>query len=466
MAVERYLPLASQTSGVVRRAATLAAHVAKTPMAAISLIDADRMWFVGVHGFSSPRSVTHDDGLCAGVVAGRLPLRVSDALADSRLATNRFVRRHQVRFYACLPIADARGNVLGAVTVMDTAPRDVDQVDDVGLEHVAALVMEHFEAEAMAADLALEERRERDAVTNALEDARRDAEDARAARDDARRDRDDARSGRREAEENRYDARRDRDNAMRDRDIAERDRDVIEEFASVLQRTLLPPMLPEIPNLTVAAHYHPASSRQVGGDFYDVFALNETHWAFFIGDVEGHGAEAAVTTSLIRYTLRSAALHHRDLTAALTELNGVLLRELSTRRFCTVMLGAVRARDDEAGFDVSLATGGHPPALLVDSTIRTVLPVRPAGGMFVGAVPDARFRAVDFHLAPGQTLLLYTDGLIEARRGVRPFDEDALAAFVAERTSLDATGLVEDIATLVPKLEPDDDVAVLAITAR
>jgi sigma-B regulation protein RsbU (phosphoserine phosphatase) len=106
---------------------------------------------------------------------------------------------------------------------------------------------------------------------------------------------------------------------------------------------LLPPSLPGIDGLSLASHYHPASPRQVGGYFYDVFALGDKRWAFFIGDVEGHGADAAVATSLIRYTLRSAALHYSDPTHALAELNSVLLRELDPRRFCTVLFGDIRA---------------------------------------------------------------------------------------------------------------------------
>ena len=101
----------------------------------------------------------------------------------------------------------------------------------------------------------------------------------------------------------------------------------------VLQRTLLPPSLPHVDGLALASYYYPASPRQVGGDFYDVFALGGNRWAFFIGDVQGHGTEAAAVTSLIRYTLRSAALHYSDPTDGLAELNSVLLREANPRRF-------------------------------------------------------------------------------------------------------------------------------------
>jgi sigma-B regulation protein RsbU (phosphoserine phosphatase) len=265
------------------------------------------------------------------------------------------------------------------------------------------------------------------------------------------------------AEYARNDARLDRDHALRDRDSAEQERDEVEEYASVLQKTLLPPVLPKIPGLSLAAYYHPASPRRVGGDFYDVFALADDRWAFFVGDVEGHGVEAAVATSLIRYTLRSTALHYRDPVRSLAELNSVLLRELRPRRFCTVMLGILEPHAEGAGFDVTVATGGHPPALQLGPDTGQVEHVRSRKGMLVGATPEAIFGKCNAHLRPGQTLLVYTDGLIEARHADPPFDEASLAAFVAERAGLGFPGLVDEITTLIPKLRPDDDVAVLAI---
>ena len=261
------------------------------------------------------------------------------------------------------------------------------------------------------------------------------------------------------------DAELDRDSALRDRDFAEHDRDLIEEYASVLQRTLLPPSLPRMDGLTLAAHYHPASPREVGGDFYDVFAVGGNRSAFFIGDVEGHGADAAVATSLIRYTLRSLALHHSDPTRALAELNTVLLRESGRRRFCTVLLGMFEPHADGDGVEFTIATGGHPPALLLDPVSATVDQVRSRKGMLVGATPNATFHSCTVRLRQGQTLLFYTDGIIEARRGLKPFDEAALAAFALERASLGAAGIVDELATLMPKLDPDDDIAVLAIQA-
>lgn len=451
-AVERYRILDTTPDRVFVRIAGLAARSCAAPMATVSIVDRDRIWFLAVHGIAPVREVARDDGLCASAILSDAPYVVSDALNDPATAGNGFVREHRVRFYACVPITTYDGHSLGAVAVMDTQARTASAEDIGALEDLAAIVMEQLELRVSALDAISAERRLRDVAEYARDGARLDRDDARLARDDARRDRDAAR--------------RNRDNAVRDREFAERDRDLIEDYATVLQRTLLPPMLPDVEGLSLASHYHPASPRRVGGDFYDVFAVSDDRWAFFIGDVEGHGAEAAVATSLIRYTLRAAALHYTDPTEALAELNWVLLRELDPRRFCTVLYGCLEPRADRQGFRVTIAAGGHPPALLLDPARGTVDQVRSRGGMLVGLIRDATFETCSLWLRPGQTLLFYTDGIIEARRATPRFGEDSLAAFAVERAGLGAEGLIDELAILIPKLNPDDDIAVLAISAE
>ena len=462
--MERYRLPESTPGDVYDRIAGLAAQVFDAPIVTVSIVDRERNWFLAVRGFDAGRYLPRDQSLCASVVSGHIPHVVADVREHARAAENRFVRRHHVRAYACTPIVASDGHTLGTVAVLYTDARATTE-DQLGvLQNLAAIVMAHLDVQQSGVEAVRAERRRGDAAEYASADARRDRDQAVSARDEARRDRNDAQSDRREAEAGRHDARQDRDSAIRDRDTAEHERDEIEEYATVLQRTLLPPLLPTVDGLSLGAHYHPASRRQVGGDFYDAFAVGDDRWAFFIGDVEGHGVEAAVATSLIRYTLRAAALHYRDPARGLAELNEVMLRELDSRRFCTVLFGTIEPHAVD-GVQITVATGGHPPALLLDPTSATATPIRSSGGMFVGAVASATFDACSVHLRPGQTLLLYTDGIIEARRGDDPFDEDALANFCAERASLDVAGLIGDLATLIPKLDPDDDVAVLAISA-
>jgi serine phosphatase RsbU (regulator of sigma subunit) len=450
LAVERYRVFDNPPDRVFGRIAGLAARFFAAPMAAVSIVGDNRIWYLAVHGLRDIQQAARDDGLSAPAITHGTSYVVQDALADPQTADNQFVREHEIRFYACSPIVTSDGHPLGTVAVMDTEAREATADQLSVLEDLAAIVMEQLELRLSSINALGVERDRRDAAEYERDDARLDLDDAQQDRDAARRDRDDARL--------------DRDMAIRDRTVAEYDRDLTEEYATVLQRTLLPPALPDIEGLSLASHYHPASARRVGGDFYDVFAIGENRWAFFIGDVEGHGVNAAVTTSLIRYTLRSAALHYRDPTDGLAELNSVLLRESDPRRFCTVLFGTLEPRADHQGFRITMATGGHPPALLLDPSSARAEEARSSEGMLVGMLSDATFDACDIQLRQGQTLLLYTDGIVEARRGADPFDQDSLAAFAAERAGLGAVGLIEEIATLIPKLAPQDDVALLAIT--
>ena len=246
---------------------------------------------------------------------------------------------------------------------------------------------------------------------------------------------------------------------------ADRERDRLARLAATLQRTLLPPALPAVPGLEVAAHYHPASTDEVGGDFYDLFRLDDGRWGLFVGDVCGNGAGAAVVTSLARYTLRAAAVHDPDPVAVLTELNAALHRERldPAHRFCSVVFGVLTP--EAGGCGVVLATGGHPPPVVIrsDGTAEYGYDV---GGQVVGLLPEASFVATALHLGPGDTLLLYTDGLSEARvdRDLR-YDEDDLLEFLASQAPASASHAVAAVRGLLDGFGPalDDDTALLVV---
>ena len=250
--------------------------------------------------------------------------------------------------------------------------------------------------------------------------------------------------------------------------VAEQERDRVQLLATTLQRTLLPPSLPDIPGMDVAAYYHPASADEVGGDFYDLFPLADGTWAFFLGDVSGKGAEAAVITSLVRYTLRAAAVYDPRPVAVLEHLNTVLLQEQisTTPRFCTAVHGLLEATD--GGATITLAGGGHPPALLIRRHgPAELLTIR--GGQLIGALPDARFTELQVHLRPGDTLLLYSDGLTEARtHGRVRYDEEYLRDFAAARGTSSATETVAAVSGLLAGFGDgvDDDTALLALSVR
>jgi sigma-B regulation protein RsbU (phosphoserine phosphatase) len=258
---------------------------------------------------------------------------------------------------------------------------------------------------------------------------------------------------------------------LRARQEAEREREELKRLNATLQQTLLPPTLVNVPGLDVAAHYHIASTDKVGGDFYDLFPLAAGTWGLFLGDVCGKGAAAAAVTSLARYTLRAAAVYNPDPAAVLSNLNTVLNHEYNgdDPRFCTVIFGLLTPDVDRGGFRVTLASGGHPPALLMRADgSADYLPT--PGGQLIGVLPDACIATTTVRLDPGDTLLLHTDGLTEAHTtritdGDR-YGDDALLDFaqvLAPTTASDAIAAVRDLLDTFGA-GVDDDTAVLAIS--
>jgi serine phosphatase RsbU (regulator of sigma subunit) len=226
-----------------------------------------------------------------------------------------------------------------------------------------------------------------------------------------------------------------------------------------LQRSLLPPALPSIPGVEVAARYVAGGEgSDVGGDFYDCFATGDGAWGVAIGDVSGRGADAAAVTALARCTLRATVLHERRPDAVLRELNAALLEQATDFRFCTMLYLVLRPRPDGSA-DARLASGGHPLPL----HLRAAGTVAPAGraGTLLGVVADPDVRATDVHLAPGDALVLFTDGavagdaavpeaLAEFLRACAERDAEAIAAGVQERAlAAAANGRLRDDAAVV-----------------
>ncbi|MFF1280423.1 PP2C family protein-serine/threonine phosphatase [Streptomyces sp. NPDC058299] len=251
---------------------------------------------------------------------------------------------------------------------------------------------------------------------------------------------------------------------------AEADRARLQDALAVLQQSLLPDALPPVPGVEAAAHYHTASPDRLGGDFYDVFPIGGERFAFFLGDVCGKGPQAAAVTSLTRYTLRAAALHDADPVAALSTLNEVLLERYSGSgdpRYCTAVFGTLEPDPTTGRVAVQLASGGHPPVVVLraDGTAH-FLPT--PGGLLVGILPAARFVTASTTLTPGDTLLLYTDGLTEARTGedrTGLYGDEALLAFAAGQAGNPPKAVIEALAGLLASFGDglDDDTALLAL---
>ncbi|MFD9832833.1 PP2C family protein-serine/threonine phosphatase [[Kitasatospora] papulosa] len=259
---------------------------------------------------------------------------------------------------------------------------------------------------------------------------------------------------------------RERQVAEEARRRAEEDRQRLQEALAVLQSSLLPAQLPQVPGMEAASHYHTASPDRLGGDFYDLFPLDDRRWAFFLGDVCGKGPQAAAVTSLTRYTLRAAALHNPDPVAALTTLNTVLHERYATGdpRYCTAVFGVLEPEGDTV--TVELASGGHPPALVLRQDGHTEYLPTP-GGLLVGIMPSAPFTSARTVLRAGDTLLLYTDGLTEARTGEKRelFGDEALLDFATTLTDTAPRQVVTAMTGLLNSFGDglDDDTALLAL---
>jgi anti-sigma regulatory factor (Ser/Thr protein kinase) len=234
---------------------------------------------------------------------------------------------------------------------------------------------------------------------------------------------------------------------------------VQDRIAQSLQRSLLPRRLPRVPGLRMAARYLPATEdSSVGGDWYDVIELGHRRLALTIGDVAGHGMAAATFMGQLRSATRAYARE--------TESPGELLSKLS--RFSelehTRMATMIYATINLDTWVVNLARAGHPYPLLLHAD-GTSTYLTEAAGPPLGVGSAVTYGDQRLVLGPGETLLLYTDGLIE-RRGERLTEgEDALAEAVRSATDDPELMCQEIIAKLTEPKESADDVAVLVLKA-
>jgi len=241
------------------------------------------------------------------------------------------------------------------------------------------------------------------------------------------------------------------------------------EIARVLQRSLLPPHLPEIPGVEIGAEYLPVGeANDVGGDFYDLINTANDGWVCAIGDVRGKGVEAASVTALARYTIRAVTLKDDRPSEVLAALNEAMLRQLSEDRFCTAACVRLEPEDGSSGVGVDVSRAGHPAPLLIrpGETVEEV----GLSGRVLGVFDDAELKDTSLRLMPGETLVLYTDGVTEARSPDGDFfGEDGLHHLLRSCSGYDAVtlaGRIKDIVLDFQEGSPRDDLAVLVLRAR
>ncbi|MFE9460827.1 SpoIIE family protein phosphatase [Streptomyces californicus] len=231
-----------------------------------------------------------------------------------------------------------------------------------------------------------------------------------------------------------------------------------------LQRSLLPPGLPDVPNVEIEVIYRAAGEgNEVGGDFYDVFPISDGAYGFAIGDVCGTGPEAAAVTGLARHALRLLAREGFGGPAVLERLNAAILDEGARSRFLTLLYGELWPREDGSAL-LKVVCAGHPLPLRLRQDGSVVPAAEPQP--LLGVIDDLELYAEEVVLDPGDVLLCVTDGITERREGSRMLGDDGLAEVLSTCTGLTAGAVAARILRAVERFaaEPaSDDMAILAM---
>lgn len=375
-----------------------------------TVVDAHRSFWksaVGA-GTSAGREVRIENSLCQVIVATGDPMVVTDTRADERTRHLGAVAELGIRSCIDYPVHDGGGHVIGGLCVTSERPRywNADE------QHAVATV-----ARAISTEVQL-----RRGPTLSREQV----------------------------------------------DALQIDRDEQAALARSLQDSLLPPLLPAIPGIDAATAYLPAGHGvEVVGDFYDLFEAAGQWWVV-MGDVVGHGVEAAKLTALARYTIRTEAAHS-DVTPSevLTRLHQALIDQYRHTKMLTVALATLRP--GAHGVSGNLCRAGHEPPLLRRASGRIDVPS--TGGRILGVTDDVVLHDTAFSLDHGDALLLYTDGVTEARagRGGELFGDERLAAALARCHELPADEILDHILYAVTDHNHGyrpDDTAVMVLRAR
>lgn len=398
-AVRRYDVLDTPPDGAFDRIAAAAAELFDVPIGIVTIVDTDRIWFKAHHGLDGVSEVGREPGLCASAILGDQPWVVTDAATDPRTLANPLVAGSLgLRFYVGAPLTTHDGFNLGTLCVLDTEPREVQEAETKILQNLASIVVDQLE-------LRLSARRSAAVAAERLEQT--------------------------------------------------------EMLASALQRSLLPPAIPDVPHVRVAAAYHPADRFQVGGDFYDIFPIDSSTWALTIGDVCGKGPDAAGRTSNARYSMRAAAIQQASPAAVLGLVNQALQLDASLAAegsFVTALFARLTPRPD--GTTVEFASGGHPLPTVVrsDGTVEQV----GTPGTLLGVLTEGRATDATVDLAIGDTMVLVTDGVLDS--GQPRLEQDGLESLLGSCAGAEPGEVAQRIHAAVGQAQ-SDDVAIIVVTA-
>jgi phosphoserine phosphatase RsbU/P len=433
---------------------SLAAEIAEAPLALVCEVGGNRAVWRGVAGPHAPEAPGLEtpvmDSVCGLVVEADGPVVVADTAADPASADLGVAAAMGIAAWAGFAVRAEADRAVAVLMVIDTRPRTWDPQRLALVERLSTSIALEWR---LRIDLVRQERRARadlDALGVRARAAESEAQDSeRRARDSEER----AAESDRRAERSREDLRATREWARRSlaaadertsrahelADAARRQADAAAEMAEVLQQSLVPMHPPRVPGVEIAARHRSPSDARVGsgevlGDFYDVFAT-PTGWGVVVGDVCGHGAQAARTTALARSTVRALGHSESDPSVVLSALNGVLHDWFGEERSFVTAAYAVVSVDDEGGrMTARIASAGHPPVFRHRPGVGgSAVDELRGGGRVLGILPDALVEEETVTLEPGSALVLYTDGILEARPpgSTEQFGEEGVAAALA-----------------------------------
>jgi phosphoserine phosphatase RsbU/P len=233
------------------------------------------------------------------------------------------------------------------------------------------------------------------------------------------------------------------------------------KVARTLQASLLPPALPHVDGVGFAAEYVPTGS-EVGGDFYDVVPSGDDHWVVVVGDVSGKGVQAATVTGLVRDVIRILVDDGKPMAEILCRVNRTLVHR-GGGRYCTLAMASVARRRDRT-LDVCLHLAGHDQVVLVRADGKASFVGE--GGTALGLLETISSPDVAVILHPGDSLIFYTDGVTERRRGRELYGTGRLKAAAAPLAGYPAEVMAARLRATTINFsveEPRDDIAILVL---
>jgi phosphoserine phosphatase RsbU/P len=233
-----------------------------------------------------------------------------------------------------------------------------------------------------------------------------------------------------------------------------------------IQQKILPqdfPAFPDRKEFSIYAEMHPA--KNIGGDFYDFFMIDDTRLGFVIGDVSGKGISAAIYMAVARTMLKGIASQIPDPAECLAKVNSMLIPESDLSTFVTVFYGVL-----ETGTGLlSYCNGGHNLPFLIQNT--TVSQVENTSGLLLGKIEPVDFSTKQIQLNPGDRIVLYTDGVTEAMNETQEmYDEERLIKYLDSHTARDidkfVRGIIVDVLKFMGKGSQTDDITLLSLEYR